>query len=51
MTPNEVINRQFGRLAQMETFLMSNMSPQYATLNLGVWSKLEKAIRENGDKK
>ena len=27
MTPNEVINRQYGRLAQMETFLMSNMSP------------------------
>ena len=46
MTPNEVINRQFGRLAQMETFLMSNMSPQYAMLNLGVWSELEKAIRE-----
>ena len=46
MTPNEVINRQFGRLAQMETFLMSNMSPQYATLNLGVWSELESAIRE-----
>jgi len=46
MTPNEVINRQFGRLAQMETFLMSNMSPQYATLNRGVWSELENAIRE-----
>ena len=46
MTPNEVVNRQFGRLAQMETFLMSNMSPQYATLNQGVWSDLERAIRE-----
>jgi DNA/RNA endonuclease G (NUC1) len=46
MTPNEVINRQFGRLAQMETFLMSNMSPQYGTLNNGVWRDLEKAIRE-----
>ena len=45
MTPNEVINRQFGRLAQMETFLMSNMSPQYASLNQGVWLKLENAIR------
>jgi DNA/RNA endonuclease G (NUC1) len=45
MTPNEVINRQYGRLAQAETFLMSNMSPQYETLNQGVWAKLEKAIR------
>ncbi|WP_428669521.1 DNA/RNA non-specific endonuclease [Roseibium sp.] len=45
MSPNEVINRQFGRLAQMETFLMSNMSPQYGSLNSGVWLKLETAIR------
>lgn len=45
MTPNEVINRQFGRLAQAETFLMSNMSPQYETLNQGPWAKLEDAIR------
>ena len=51
MTPNEVINRQFGRLAQMETFLMSNMSPQYASLNSGVWLKLETAIREIKDEK
>ncbi len=49
MSPNEVINRQFGRLAQMETFLMSNMSPQYASLNSGVWLKLETAIREIKD--
>ncbi len=45
MTPNEVINRQFGRLAQAETFLMSNMSPQYEALNQGVWAKLEESIR------
>ncbi len=49
MTPNEVINRQFGRLAQMETFLMSNMSPQYASFNSGVWLKLETAIRQIKD--
>ncbi len=49
MTPNEVINRQFGRLAQMETFLMSNMSPQYGSLNQGVWLKLENAIRSIED--
>lgn len=49
MTPNEVINRQFGRLAQLETFLMSNMSPQYGSLNTGVWLKLEDSIREIKD--
>ena len=45
MAPNEVINRQFGRLAQMETFFMSNMSPQQGTLNTGVWLDLENKIR------
>lgn len=45
MTPNEVINRQFGRLAQMETFFMSNMSPQKGSLNTGVWLALENKIR------
>lgn len=49
MTPNEVINRQFGRLAQLETFLMSNMSPQYGSVNSGVWLKLETSIREIKD--
>ena len=49
MTPNEVINRQYGRLAQLETFMMSNMSPQFADLNQGVWLKLETAIREIKD--
>ena len=44
MVPNEAINRQFGRLAQLETFFMSNMSPQRATLNNGVWLDLERKI-------
>lgn len=49
MVPNEVINRQFGRLAQMETFLMSNMSPQRGSLNTGVWLSLENSIRNIED--
>jgi len=49
LAANEVINRQYGRLAQMETFLMSNMSPQYGSFNRGVWLKLETAIREIED--
>lgn len=39
MVPNEVINRQFGRLVQMGTFFMSNMSPQRGSLNTGVWAQ------------
>lgn len=50
LAPNEVINRQFGRLAQMETFFMSNMSPQRGTLNGGVWLDLENKIRNIEDK-
>ena len=49
MVPNEVINRQFGRLAQMETFFMSNMSPQCGDLNTGVWLDLEKKIQHIED--
>jgi len=49
MVPNEAINRQFGRLAQLETFFMSNMSPQQGSLNTGVWLALENAIRNIED--
>lgn len=49
MVPNEVINRQFGRLAQMETFFMSNMCPQRGSLNTGVWLTLENKIRNIED--
>jgi uncharacterized protein (UPF0297 family) len=49
MVPNEATNRQFGRLAQMETFFMSNMSPQYRTLNQGLWKKLEDEIHSIED--
>ncbi len=51
MVPNEVINVQFGRLAQMETFFMSNMSPQRGPLNTGVWLALENIIRNIEDTK
>ena len=44
MVPNNAINRQFGRLAQLETFFMTNMSPQRDSLNTGVWLDLEKKI-------
>ncbi len=44
LAPNEAINRQYGKLAQMETFLVSNLSPQKSGLNQGVWAKLEAEI-------
>ena len=44
LVPNFAINTQFGRLAQMETFFMSNISPQRSKMNRGVWQRLEKAI-------
>lgn len=49
MAPNAAVSAQFGRLAQIETFFMSNMCPQRGSLNTGVWSKLEKAIRNIED--
>lgn len=45
MVPNAAINEQYGKLSQMETFLMSNVAPQKAELNRGVWVKLEEEIR------
>lgn len=44
MVPNHAINRQFGRLSQMETFLMSNICPQKDKLNRRAWQKLESKI-------
>ena len=44
MVPNAAINKQFAKVSQMETFLMSNICPQKANLNQGVWQKLEAAI-------
>lgn len=44
MVPNNAINHQFGRLAQMETFFMSNICPQRSDTNQGIWMKLEHAI-------
>jgi endonuclease G len=35
----------FSEEAMSETFLMSNMSPQTAGFNRGIWAKLEKQVR------
>lgn len=44
LVPNFAINTQFGRLAQMETFFMSNIGPQKKEMNRGCWQRLEKLI-------
>ncbi len=44
LVPNFAVNTQFGRVAQAETFLMSNIFPQQASTNRGAWQRLEMAI-------
>ena len=44
LVPNFAINTQFGRVAQFETFFMSNIAPQRAGMNRGIWQRLEKQV-------
>ncbi|MEW6250663.1 MAG: DNA/RNA non-specific endonuclease [Planctomycetota bacterium] len=44
MAPNHAIATRYGREAQLETFLMSNVCPQAACLNEGTWEAFEKVI-------
>jgi endonuclease G, mitochondrial len=50
MTPNFAIASQYGSLAQLETFLMTNISPQKADLNQSTWANLEKFVVEAAQK-
>ena len=47
MAPNYAIMRSYGKRAQEETFLLSNVLPQSPILNRGVWKRLEHYIVEN----
>ena len=42
MAPNSAIATRYGREAQIETFMMSNIVPQTPELNRRVWQRLEK---------
>lgn len=44
MAPNHAIATRYGREAQLETFLMSNICPQRKTLNQQTWAALERTI-------
>jgi endonuclease G, mitochondrial len=47
LAPNYAIATRYGRTAQEETFLMSNITPQKHALNAGVWQRLEQRIATN----
>ena len=47
MAPNYAIATRYGRAAQEETFLMSNITPQKHSLNAGLWKALEQKIATN----
>jgi len=44
LAPNFAIATRYGRSAQEETFLMSNITPQKHALNAGPWKTLEQKI-------
>ena len=50
MAPNYVIDICFGKDAQLETFLMSNICPQKQSLNGGIWQNLEMKIAKKWGK-
>lgn len=41
MAPNYAISRLYGRSAQLDTFLMTNITPQRPDLNRRLWQRLE----------
>jgi endonuclease G len=44
LAPNYAIATRYGKRAQEETFLMSNITPQKHALNAGAWKVLEQKI-------
>lgn len=46
MIPNFAMMEQYGQMAQLETYLMSNICPQTPALNRGIWKSLEGKIRD-----
>ena len=46
MAPNYLIATRYGKQAQKETFLMSNIVPQKPELNRGPWRMLEKIVAD-----
>lgn len=47
MAPNYAIATRYGRTAQLETFLLTNVAPQRSSLNQRTWRALEAEIARN----
>ena len=47
MAPNSVIATRYGKAAQKQTFLMTNIAPQRPDLNRGPWRALEQTIADD----
>lgn len=47
LAPNYAISRLYGRNAQLETFLTTNIVPQRPNLNRKVWQRLEEAAADH----
>lgn len=47
LAPNYAIATRYGRIAQKETFLMTNIVPQKADLNRGPWRLLEQIVADD----
>lgn len=46
MVPNSAVAIQYGSLAQLETFLMTNICAQSSDLNQGPWMRLEQYVKD-----
>lgn len=51
MAPNYVIATRYGRSAQLDTFLMTNITPQKGSLNQKSWQRLEEIIANDFSQK
>ena len=47
LAPNRLITLRYGKAAQRETFLMSNIAPQKPELNRGPWRELEQIVADD----
>ena len=51
MAPNYVIGSRYGRRAQQQTFLMTNITPQKPKFNQKIWQRLEEVSADHFSKK
>ena len=47
LAPNSVISKVYGKSAQLDTFLMTNISPQIPSFNRSIWKNLETVAKKN----